>query len=75
MGGSLKWGQKWRIPGRIEQIQRVRGKTSTLRVTFEGGWQLSFRLHNARSKVEPSLKFDIKFVGMASTVARNEILH
>ncbi|RPD37239.1 HaeIII family restriction endonuclease, partial [Candidatus Liberibacter solanacearum] len=28
----------------------------------DGGWNISFRLHNASSKVEPSLKFDIQLV-------------
>ena len=75
IGGSLRWGSKWKIPTRIDQIARKRGTTSTVLVTFEGGWQLSFRLHNARTMVEPSLKFDIKFIGMASNVARHEIAH
>ena len=73
INGTLKWGRKWRIPERIEQIRRKPGSNSTLLVSFSGGWQLSFRLHNARSKVEPSLKFDIQFVGLPQSVARHEI--
>ena len=73
INGSLAWGTKWRIPERIESITRIRNSQSTLLVTFEGGWQVKFRLHSAKSLVEPSLKFDISFVGMASRVSRNEI--
>ena len=31
---------------------------------MNNGWQLSFRIHNAKTDVEPSLKFDIQFIGM-----------
>lgn len=71
--GELQWGKKWKIPDRIEAITRKRGSTNTLIVSFVGGWQLSFRIHNASSKVEPSLKFDIKFIGLPQSVARHEI--
>ena len=75
LGGTLGWGSKWKVPERIDLIQRKRETDSTLLVTFEGGWQMSFRLHNARSLVEPSLKFDIQFIAMASSVTRNDIWH
>ena len=71
--GTLGWGKKWRVPDRIDGISRKRGSFNTLIASFTGGWQLSFRLHNARSQVEPSLKFDIKFIGMPPGVARHEI--
>ncbi len=73
INGTLKWGKRWKMPSRIEQIRRKPSSNSTLLVTFEGGWQLSFRLHSARSMVEPSLKFDIQFIGMPQNVARHEI--
>ena len=73
MEGNLKWGKKWKIPNRIESVNRKRGSNNTLLVSFTGGWQLSFRIHNASSRVEPSLKFDIQFVGMPQDVARHEI--
>lgn len=34
----------------------------------DGGWQLDFRIHNASTKVESSLKFDIQIVGMPTTI-------
>lgn len=71
--GELKWGHTWKIPERIESIGRKRGSSNTLIVSFLGGWQLSFRIHNASSKVEPSLKFDIQFIGMPHTINRHII--
>ncbi|MDE0470491.1 MAG: HaeIII family restriction endonuclease [Ekhidna sp.] len=73
IGGTLEWGKRWKIPSRIEQIKRKIESKNTLLITFEGGWQLSFRLHSASSRVEPSLKFDIQFVGMSQSVTRHEI--
>ena len=73
INGSLGWGKKWRIPDRVADIQRPSGRRNMLHVAFSGGWLLSFRLHNASSRVEPSLKFDIQFVGMPQDVARHEI--
>lgn len=62
--GSLAWGKKWSMPTHIETVKRE--GTNTLRIVFErSGWQISFRLHNATSRVEPSLKFDINFTGIA----------
>lgn len=41
---------------------------TTLELYMDKGWQFSFRLHNASSKVETSLKFDIQIVGMPTTI-------
>ena len=37
---------------------------STGILCFDNGWQLTFRLHNAEDIATPSLKFDIRIVGM-----------
>ena len=73
LDGTLSWGQRWTIPSQIELIRRPQGSNSKILINFEGGWQLLFRIHNARSKVEPSLKFDIKFEGIAAYAAGNQI--
>lgn len=75
INGTLAWGSRWKIPNRIESIKRVRGSESTLTVIFDGGWQISFRLHSASTKVEASLKFDVTFTGIASNVSRVSIPH
>ena len=44
------------------------GSTNTVELYMDGGWQFSFRIHNAATKVETSLKFDIQIVGMPTTI-------
>lgn len=73
IAGELKWGHKWKMPDRIDSITRKRNSSNTLIVSFTGGWQLSFRIHNASSRVEPSLKFDIQFIGMPQSINRHVI--
>ncbi len=41
---------------------------TTLELICDGGWQIAFRIHNASSKVEPSLKFDIGLVGRPNSL-------
>ena len=73
INGTLRWGRRWQIPEGIDQIQRRPGSRNTLIVSFAGGWQLSFRIHNAASRVEPSLKFDIQFIALPVSVATHQI--
>lgn len=35
---------------------------------MDGGWQFSFRIHNASIKVEPSLKFDVQILGIPTAI-------
>ena len=35
---------------------------------MDEGWQFSFRIHNASTYVENSLKFDIQIVGMPASI-------
>ena len=73
INGTLMWGRRWTIPNRIDQIHRKQGSDNTLIVAFSGGWQMSFRIHSARSKIEPSLKFDIQFLAMPVSVGNHQI--
>ncbi|MSS78814.1 HaeIII family restriction endonuclease [Anaerococcus sp. WCA-380-WT-2B] len=56
------------LPTRIVNFDFKPNSTNTLELYLDGGWQFSFRIHNASSKVEPSLKFDVQIVGMPSTI-------
>lgn len=50
-------------------VARIKpGSDNTAEMYLNNGWQLSFRIHNASSKVEPSLKFDVQFVGMPRSI-------
>lgn len=42
---------------------KPKSKTTAI-MCFDNGWQFTFRIHNAKNKIEPSLKFDIQIVGI-----------
>ena len=52
-----------KMPTRIIELDFKLDSKDTLILVCDGGWQISFRIHNASSKVEPSLKFDINLIG------------
>lgn len=41
---------------------------NTVIMSMDKGWSFSFRIHNASTIVEPSLKFDIQVIGMPTTI-------
>ena len=62
LSGSLGWGNKLPLPSRIVDVDHTRETTGT--IIFDRGWAMSFRLHNAESKVKPTMKFDVNLVGV-----------
>ncbi len=56
------------LPTEIIQMRFKPDSTNTVEVYLNNGWQLSFRIHNASTKVEPSLKFDVQFIGTPSSI-------
>ena len=56
------------LPTRIVSLEYKPGSKNTLELYLDGGWQFSFRIHNASTKVETSLKFDIQIIGMPTTI-------
>lgn len=56
------------LPTRIVSLDFKPNSTNTIELYMDGGWQFSFRIHNASTKVETSLKFDIQIVGMPTTI-------
>ena len=65
--------QKLKLPTRLIDIVYKDNLKTTLLVSLNEGWQISFRIHNASSKVEPSLKFDINLVSAPHTLFTNHI--
>ncbi len=65
---------KLKLPTRLIEIVYQDNSTTTLLVSLNEGWQISFRIHNASSRVEPSLKFDINLVSAPNTLFTNHIL-
>ena len=56
------------LPTRIVELDykiKTDGTRSqnTLNMILDYGWEISFRLHSASTKVEPSLKFDVQMLG------------
>jgi hypothetical protein len=56
------------LPTRIVRLDFVPDKKNTVELYMDGGWQFTFRIHNAATLVEPSLKFDIQIVGMPTAI-------
>ena len=61
-----------KLPTEIVMLKFKTGSANTIEMYMNNGWQLSFRIHNASSMVEPSLKFDIQFVGMPASILNIE---
>lgn len=64
---------KLKLPTRLIEIVYQDNSTTTLVVSLNEGWQISFRIHNASSRVEPSLKFDVNLVSAPHTLFANHI--
>lgn len=62
--GTLGWGRRIKFPTRLIEAREKDNSENTIIFTFDEGWQLSFRIHNAESKVVPSLKFDVQIIGL-----------
>ena len=56
------------LPSRIVSLNMKPNSTNTLELYMDNGWQFTFRIHNASTMVEPSLKFDINIIGMPTTI-------
>lgn len=52
------------MPTRFFNIDFKPKSGNTIIVACDNGWTISMRIHNARSLVEPSLKFDVRLIGV-----------
>lgn len=52
-----------KLPTRIVEFEMKQDSDTTLIMILDGGWEISFRIHNASTNVERSLKFDIQLLG------------
>ncbi|MBO7388465.1 MAG: HaeIII family restriction endonuclease, partial [Methanomicrobium sp.] len=60
------------LPSRIVALEFKPNSENTVEMYLDNGWQLSFRIHNASTKVESSLKFDIQIISMPVSVLNIE---
>lgn len=82
--GQKIWGVNPKVkitaPGLPDQLLNIdfkkdisqpnnKSKTTVI-AAFNNGWSLSFRIHNASSRIENSLKFDIKLQGVPINLQR-----
>lgn len=56
------------LPTEIISLRFKPNSENTAELYLNNGWSLSFRIHNASTIVEPSLKFDIQFLGVPSNI-------
>lgn len=56
------------LPTRIIELAFKENSQTTVILTMNNGWAISFRIHNASTRVEPSLKFDIQLTGQPSSL-------
>lgn len=60
------------LPTELIAVKLKKDSKTTVEMYLNNGWQLSFRIHNASTKVEPSLKFDVQFIGMPVSILNIE---
>ena len=56
------------LPKRIVHIGIIPDSTNKVEIILDKGWAFTFRIHNASTKVENSVKFDIQLEGKPATV-------
>lgn len=64
---------KLKLPNRLIEVVYQENSKTTLLVTLNEGWQISFRIHNASSRIEPSLKFDINLISAPHSLFSNQL--
>lgn len=64
-----------KLPDRIISIRSRNGSQYAKTITFNNGWEFNFRIHNASSRVEPSLKFDITATSLPPKLYQHHIDH
>lgn len=57
-----------KLPTRIVNIDFKPNSNNIVELYLDEGWQFSFRIHNASTFVETSLKFDIQIIGMPTSI-------
>jgi HaeIII restriction endonuclease len=56
--------KKTKYPTCINVINKKNGTQYSKTIVFNHGYSINFRIHNAESLVTPSLKFDVKAIGL-----------
>lgn len=57
-----------KLPSRFYHMDFVPGSDNTVEIVCDEGWTLTMRIHNASSRIEPSLKFDVQLISLPNNV-------
>lgn len=60
--------EKLKLPSRFYHADFKPNSNNTVEVVCDEGWTISMRIHNASSRVEPSLKFDVQLISLPSSI-------
>lgn len=56
------------LPTRFYFVGFEDNSNNTIKVACDKGWEISMRLHNASSRVEPSFKFDVNLISTPNSI-------
>lgn len=65
---SIVYVPRLRLPTRFYHMGFKPGSDNTVEVVCDEGWTISMRIHNASSKIEPSLKFDVNLISLPGSI-------
>ncbi len=57
-----------KLPTKFYHMGFVANSDNKVEIVCDKGWTLTMRIHNASSKIEPSLKFDVQLVSLPSSI-------
>ena len=57
-----------KLPTTLLHMNYKPNSKTTVIMCFDNGWQFSFRIHNAKDIIEPSLKFDVQIAGIPADI-------
>lgn len=59
---------KLKLPTCFYHMDMVPGSDNKVTIVCDEGWTLTMRIHNASSKIEPSLKFDVQLISVPNSI-------
>jgi hypothetical protein len=63
-----------KLPDEVVKIDFKAKSKNTIIVNLNQGWEIAFRIHNASSRIESSLKFDINLISTPQSLFSTKIL-
>lgn len=57
-----------KLPDRVFHADFVPDSDNTIEIICNEGWNIRMRIHNASSRIEPSLKFDVRLIALPASI-------